>query len=244
MKAKKDIMEEEGNSRIFSSLKLPTQFILVIWAIHLVQVVIGLDFGMYGIVPREVFGLRGVVFSPLIHDDLRHLLSNSAPLFFLSVMMMYFYRRVALRSMMMIYLMTGLAVWVFGRKVSELNPGGVIYHIGASGVVYGLVSFVFWSGIFRRSLKSIILALIVTFLYSAYLPGILPNQEGISWESHLLGAVAGIFTAYWFKEEIEADEQMPPPPWADEPGDSQYFLDRNIFEKTKVEREQEERGSW
>ncbi len=216
--------------RLISSLKFPFQFIVFLWAIHFLQVLTNFDLSAYGVYPREVFGLRGILFSPLIHKDLPHLISNSAPLFVLSAMILYFYRRVAYRSMLMIYLLTGIAVWLFARKV---------FHIGASGVIYGLVSFVFWSGIFRRSLKSIILALIVTFLYSGYFLGILPNQEGISWESHLLGGLVGIFTAYWFKEEIEADEEKQPPSWENDPQEKTYFLDRDVFEKTKKEREAE-----
>jgi membrane associated rhomboid family serine protease len=222
---------ESNTQRILSSLKLPFQFIVLIWGIHFFQVLTNTDFGGFGVYPREIFGLRGVLFAPLIHDDLRHLISNSAPLFLLAVIIMLFYRRVAVRGMAMIYLLTGVAVWLFARRV---------YHIGASGVVYGLVSFVFWSGVFRRSLKSIILALIVTFLYSGYFLGILPNQEGISWESHLLGGLVGIFTAYWYKEEIEADEQKQPPSWEEEPGEPTFFLDRDVFEKTKAERQREE----
>jgi membrane associated rhomboid family serine protease len=221
---------EQHQKRILTSLRLPFQFVVLIWAVHFFQVITSTDFGSYGLFPREFFGLRGIVFAPLIHDDLRHLISNSAPIFLLAVMIMYFYRRVAVRSMLMIYLLTGVAVWLFGRRV---------FHIGASGVVYGLVSFVFWTGIFRRSLKSIILALIVTFLYSGYFLGILPNQEGISWESHLLGGLVGIFTAYWYKEEIEADEQKEPPAWGNEPENQSFFLDRDVFEKTKEERERE-----
>lgn len=219
--------------RLISSLKFPFQFIVLIWGIHFLQVLTNFNLGPYGVYPREVFGLRGIVFSPLIHDDLRHLISNSAPLFVLSAMILYFYRRVAFRSMLMIYLLTGVAVWLFARPV---------YHIGASGVVYGLVSFVFWSGVFRRSLKSIILTLIVTFLYSGYSLGVLPNQEGISWESHLLGGLVGIFTAYWYKEEIEADEEKQVPSWENESQEKTYFLDRDVFEKTKKEREQESDG--
>ena len=221
-------MEEQRN-QIVSSLKLPFQFVVLIWAIHLFQAFTNLDFGSYGIFPREVFGLRGVVLAPLIHDDMRHLISNSAPIFLLAATIMYFYRRVAVRSMLMIYLLTGFAVWLFARKV---------FHIGASGVVYGLVSFVFWSGIFRRSLKSIVLSLIIAFLYSGYFLGILPNQEGISWESHLMGGIAGIFTAYWYKEEIEADEERQAPSWESEPEKASFFLDRDVFEKTKAEREE------
>lgn len=220
-------MQEQKN-RILSSLRLPFQFTVIMWGVFLVEAFGNLDFGAYGVYPREFFGLRGVVFAPLIHDDFKHLISNSAPVFVLSLIIMYFYRRVAVRSMMMIYLLTGFAVWLFARKV---------FHIGASGVVYGLLSFVFWSGIFRRSLQSIILALVVTVLYSGYLGGILPNQEGISWESHLMGAVVGIFTAYWYKEEIEADEHQEPPSWEGENGEASFFLDRDVFEKTKAERE-------
>ncbi len=219
---------QEQKKRILQSLRLPFQFMVVMWSVYLVEAFADLDFGAYGVFPREFFGLRGVVFAPLIHADFKHLISNSAPIFILSFIIMYFYRRVAVRSMMMISLLTGFAVWLFARPV---------FHIGASGVVYGFLSFVFWSGIFRRSLKSIILALIVTVLYSGYLSGILPNQKGISWESHLLGVVVGIFTAYWYKEEIEADEHQPPPSWEGEKEETAYFLDRDVFEKTKAERE-------
>ncbi len=220
-------MQEQKN-RILQSLRLPFKFMIVMWGVFMVEVIGDLDFGAYGVYPRAFFGLRGVLFAPLIHDDFKHLISNSAPVFVLSFIIMYFYRRVAYRSALMIYLLTGFAVWLFARPV---------FHIGASGVVYGLLSFVFWSGIFRRSLKSIILALIVTVLYSGYLNGILPNQEGISWESHLLGALVGIFTAYWYKEEIEADEHGQPPSWEGEKEAASYFLERDVFEKTKAERE-------
>jgi membrane associated rhomboid family serine protease len=219
---------QEQKKRILQSLRLPFQFMVIMWGVFLVEAILNLDFGAYGIFPRAMFGLRGVLFAPLVHDNFNHLISNSAPIFVLSFIMMYFYRRVAVRSVMMIYLLTGFAVWLFARKV---------FHIGASGVVYGMLSFVFWSGIFRRSLKSIILALIVTVLYSGYLGGILPTQEGISWESHLLGAIVGIFTAYWYKEEIEADENQQPPSWEGENQEATYFLDRDVFEKTKAERE-------
>ncbi|HHM20766.1 MAG TPA: rhomboid family intramembrane serine protease [Bacteroidetes bacterium] len=220
------------NNHLLQSIRISLQFIVILWTIHFLQISTGWDFGRYGVFPREVFGLRGILLSPLIHSDIQHLFSNSAPLFFLSVMITYFYRRIALHSMLMIYLLTGLTVWLFGRRV---------FHIGASGVVYGLVSFVFWMGIFRRSIKSVILALIVTILYSSYILGILPNQEGISWESHLLGGLTGIFTAYWYKEQMEADEETPPPPpsWEKEPSEKQFFLERDVFEKTKWERERE-----
>jgi membrane associated rhomboid family serine protease len=227
---------EENRSSLVSSLKLPFNFIVLIWVIHFIQVITPLDFSSFGILPREAFGLRGILLAPLVHDDLRHLISNSAPLFFLSVMIMYFYRRVAVRSMLMVYLLTGFAVWLFARKV---------FHIGASGVVYGLVSFVFWTGVFRRSLKSIVLALIVTILYSGYFLGILPNQEGISWESHLLGGIVGILTAWWYKEELEQDENNPPEQdETKDPAPKSFFLDRDIFDKTKHDRAKDQNSPY
>ena len=134
-----------------------------------------------------------------------------------------------MRAFWMIYLLTGLAVWIFARPVS---------HIGASGVIYGLVSFIFWNGIFRRSLRSIMLAAIVVILYSGMFMGILPEQEGISWESHLLGSIVGIFTSFWFKSELEEEEvRREDDPFADDRDqEKQFFLPRGIFEKTKAER--------
>src|SRR6056297_488768 len=149
-----------------NNVQVPLLLVGVLWGIHIVQFFTALDFGFLGVFPRRLEGLRGVVVAPLIHSDWEHLMSNSAPLLFLLVMTRMFYRKVANQSFIMIYILTGLAVWLFAR--------GRVYHIGASGVVYGLVSFVFWSGIFRRNLKSIVLALIVTFLYSGLFLGVLP----------------------------------------------------------------------
>jgi len=146
-------------------------------------------------------------------------------------MCLFFYRKVAFSSIFLIYLLTGIGVWAFGRAH--------VFHIGASGVVYGLVSFVFWTGIFRRNLKSVVLALMVTILYSGYFLGILPNQEGISWESHLIGGIVGILVAFLFKNSIEIDEHKEDP-WLNEDEKPDYFLPRDIFEKTKEERKREE----
>ena len=138
----------------------------------------------------------------------------------------------AVKSFLLIYLLTGLAVWVFARSV---------FHIGASGVVYGLVSFVFWSGVFRRSLKSIVLSLIILVTYSGYFLGVVPGQPGISWESHLYGAVVGILVAYLFKNVLEKDEE--PQPELEEHIPHDYLLPRDAFERTRAEREAE-RNFW
>lgn len=221
-------MQQDRQKNFYKSIQFPLMFLAIIWTIHLTQVIGGYDFGYYGIYPRRWFGLKGVLTGPLIHADFGHLLSNSAPLLALGGMVFYFYRRVAFRSFFMIYILTGLAVWGLADKG---------FHIGASGVVYGLVTFVMGNGLFRRNVKSVVLGLIVLFFYSGIFVGVLPNQEGVSWESHLYGAFVGLFTAYFYKEEIEADELEDQPSWANEPAASEaYFLPRDTFEKTRAER--------
>ncbi|NNF20894.1 MAG: rhomboid family intramembrane serine protease [Saprospiraceae bacterium] len=221
---------EKSAKKFFSALKFSTFLIVVIWIVHVWTQATGISLSRYGVFPREPDGLIGILTAPLVHGSWEHLISNSAPLFVTATMISFFYKRVAIPSFFFIYLLTGASVWLFGRSV---------YHIGASGVVYGLVAFIFWSGIFRRNIKSIILALIVIILYSGYLGGILPLKEGISWESHLMGGIVGIIVAYIFKGMIEKDEHKTDP-WADEENEEkQYYLPRDTFEKTKLEREME-----
>ena len=217
--------------KIQKSIQISLIFVLIIGIIHLIQVGTGIDFGYLGIHPRHFSGLIGIFLAPLIHGSFAHLFSNIFPLFLTLSAINYFYPRVSTRSFLMIYFMTGLAVWLFARNV---------YHIGASGIVYGLVSFLFWSGIFRKSLKSVIIALIVIVLYSGYITGILPNQEGISWESHLIGGLIGIFTAYYFKNELEEDE-MEQLAYKNRSLDSDHskspYFNPDVFSITKIERE-------
>ena len=211
------------------SLRFPALVIGVLWLVHLYQHVSGFDPGLYGIMSRRVWGLTGIFTGPLVHGSWGHLVSNTFPMFVLTAITFYFYRKVAMPAFWMIYFLTGTSVWLLARPVS---------HIGASGVVYGLLSFIFWNGIFRRSLRSIILAGIVMIVYSGMFLGLLPDQEGISWESHLLGSVAGIFTAFWFKTELEDEEaDAHRHLYVDERGqEKQFFLPRDTFEKTKVQR--------
>jgi membrane associated rhomboid family serine protease len=221
-------------SRLYESLSLPFKFVITIWLVHMVQYVLHLDLGRFGVYPREIFGLRGIFLSPFIHADFGHLLANTPPLFVLSAMMMFFYRRVAISAIALIYLLTGAAVWTFGREV---------FHIGASGVIYGMAGFVFFTGVFRRNVKSIALALLVAFYYGSMIYGIFPGQEGVSWESHLLGALAGVFASFVFKHAVERDEERQAPSWANDPRYNQqnFFLERDTFDLTKAERERQHR---
>ena len=221
---------EKEALQLLNATRVPILLVVVLWCIHIANVVWRLNLGQYGVFPRALDGIRGIFLSPFIHGDFQHLFSNSFPVFFLTFMISYFYRKIAVSSIFIIYLLTGIFVWLFGREV---------YHIGASGVAYGMVSFVFWSGLFRRNVRSIVLALVVLFLYQGYFLGIMPNQEGISWESHLLGAVAGIIVSFIFKGVKEEDEERSVA-WETPDEPERLFLPRDTFEKTKAERYYEE----
>lgn len=231
-----DATIQNQENQLVKSVKVPLYLLALMWIVHIFQAVTTIDLAYLGLYPRVPFGLRGVFFAPFLHGDFQHLISNSVPFFVLTTMVFFFYRRVATKSFIMMYLLTGIAVWIFGRSV---------FHIGASGVVYALAGFMIFSGFFRRNIKAIILALIVVFLYGGMIWGVLPIQPGVSWESHLLGAIVGVITAYWYKEDIEADEVKKTYSWENESEslDQPYFFERDIFDKTKEERMREKESN-
>jgi len=212
---------------LVGSLRTSALVVAVLWILHLLQRLVSVDLGVWGIYPRTVSGLRGILLGPWIHGDWAHLISNTPPLFALLTLVTYFYRRVAIPAFFLIFLLTGLGVWVFGRPV---------FHIGASGVVYGLVAFVFWLGVFRRNGKSIALALLVAFYYGSMVLGVLPGQSGISWESHLLGALAGVFTAFLlrdFREPSAYRERLRQEVFRHQ--EKTYFLPRETFKGERAD---------
>ena len=241
------MIPEEENNRFVKSLQLPVILILIMLVIHIVKQFTDFEFIYWGIFPRKLYGLKGILTAPLIHGSWKHLFSNAVPFLSLLGVSMYFYRIVAVRGLVMIWILTGGAVWLLGNFFD--NETGNFSHIGASGVVYGLVAFVFWNGVFVKSRESIVLALVVLVLYGGMFAGILPDQPGISWESHLFGGLLGIFAAYFYKndllDEVERLKKLEAPQtWGEgfevQTGTGPYFLPRDVFEKTKEERRREE----
>ena len=156
------------------------------WAIFSIELYLHLDFGFLGIYPRTLFGMIGILTSPMIHGSVLHLTSNTLPLLFLGGTLYYFYDKIAARVFLQCYLFTGVLVWIFARP---------FYHIGASGLIYGLAFFLISFGLFRKDFRSLTISIVVVLLYGGIIYGLLPNQPGVSWESHVLGAVVGISTA-------------------------------------------------
>jgi membrane associated rhomboid family serine protease len=179
-------------SKLFFSLLYPTLFVMLLWGLKLYEVVEHVNLSIYGLYPRRINGLLGILTAPLLHANFTHLLSNTFPLLILGSIIFYFYRTIAFQVFFWVYIMTGIWVWVAARDA---------YHIGASGIIYGFITFLFFSGVFRKDTRLLSLSLFITFLYGGAVWGVLPIQKGVSWESHLLGSLAGLITAYYFRKE-------------------------------------------
>jgi len=194
---------------------LTLSFIFILWIIKLIEWVKEVDLGFYGILPRTLKGSIGIITGPLIHGDAIHLMSNTIPLIILGIGLFYFYHKIALEVFIWIYLASGFWVWIVGREA---------YHIGSSGLVYGLVMFIFWGGILRRNPRSLAISLIIFFLYGGMIYGLFPVDESVSWESHIMGSVAGIFLAFYFKKM---------PIYLGERDELNKFTDENEEDSTK-----------
>lgn len=185
--------------RFYHSLVFPGFFLFLIWFIKFVEFGFETDLRFLGIYPHSINGLIGIITSPLVHADINHLFDNSIPVFLLSLAIFYFYREVAYRVFSIIYLVTGILVWIFAREA---------YHIGASGLIYGFASFLFVSGIIRKNRNLLAISLLVVFLYGSLVWGLFPYDYKISWESHLMGAVTGVVVAIVYRKEgPESDMQ-------------------------------------
>ena len=224
--------------KIFRSFVLPFLFVFLLWVIWAVEVIGNYELGFLGIYPLRWTGLVGILTAPLIHADFSHLVSNSVPLLVLGSALFYFYRDLALRIFLWVYLLTGVWVWLAARPA---------YHIGASGLVYGLAVFIFASGVIRKHTGLMAVALVVVFLYGSLVWGIFPEffpEKNISWESHLLGMVAGLILAVYYRKEgpqrrkyeweveEELEEQMKQQQM--EPGEEGEGQDTNEFWNTTI----------
>lgn len=162
------------------------------WLVKAFEYFSKIDLIFLGIFPRDVNSLSGIFTSPFIHGDFNHLISNTMPIFFLSVAIQYFYRKLAYRIIFLTWIFVGISVWLGGRYS---------WHIGASGLVYAFASFLFFSGILSKDRNLIAVSLLTIFLYGGLIWGVLPTNTNISWESHLYGFVIGFILAFFLGKE-------------------------------------------
>jgi membrane associated rhomboid family serine protease len=176
----------------------PLFFVLSIWMVFWMQVRFFPSIKRLGVYPQQMEGLLGIFTSPFIHADIEHLYHNSIPLFILSVALFYFYRKISWKVIIFGIILSGLFTWVIGRPAN---------HIGVSGLVYVLVSFIFFKGIFAKHFRLIALSLIVIFLYGSMIWYAFPVKDGMSWEGHLGGLLSGLLFAIVFRKAIAKPER-------------------------------------
>jgi len=174
---------DRARSNFRLAFKLALCFVALLWLVELLNWTLDLGVSDLGVRPRDIRGLPGIFVAPLVHASAEHLIANTVPLLVLGTAMLYLYPNAALRVLPMIYFGPGIAVWLFAR-------GGT--HVGASGIIYGLVSYIFVAGLIRRDRRAIAASLLVSFLYGASVWGTLPIAREISWETHLAAALLGL----------------------------------------------------
>lgn len=205
---------QEGNT--LEAIMYPVLLLVLMWSVYLFQRIAPTPLYQWGILPHEISGLRGVLFSPLLHStsDFWHIVNNSTPIAILLGTLIYFYREIAAKVFFISWLSSGILVWTFAE-----NNGA--YHIGMSSVIYALAGFLFISGTLRKYRPLQAISLFVTFMYGSMIWGLFPVQERVSWEGHLTGFMTGIVLAILFKEkgpqapkyqyEIEKELGIEPP---------------------------------
>lgn len=204
---------ERARANFRLAARISLGFVALLWLIGLLNWGFDLQLARFGIRPRELAGLPGILLAPLLHAGFAHLLANSLPLLVLGTVMLHLYPNSAVKVIPAVYLGPGIAVWLFARAS---------VHLGASGLIYGLVSYIFVAGLIRRDKRAIAASLLVCFLYGALVWGVLPIQPGVSWETHLAGALIGLALALalrrldmpprkhydWEDEEDEGEDEQ------------------------------------
>lgn len=203
--------------KILLAFAIPLLILFILYVLRTMESFMNWDFITWGIYPREIKGIAGIFTSPLIHADWGHLFANTLPLLFLSWCLFYFYRDLGFGIFFFIWLVSGILTFIIGK------PG---WHIGASGIIYALAFFLFFSGILRKYVPLVALSLLITFLYGSLIWNMFPQFASIStsWEGHLGGAVAGVAAAILFRNK----GPQRPEPFKDEE-------DINIEENTEEE---------
>ena len=191
-------------------------FISFLWLLLFLDITLDLQFYKLGVYPLKLEGLTGILLSPLIHSSVKHLFSNTIPLLVLMWCLFYFYSEIAYKTFLLLWLLSGLFTWIIGREA---------WHIGASGIVYSLSSFLFFSGLFRKHIPLIAISLIVAFLYGSNVWNMLPwsmyLDATVSWEGHLSGGVSGLITAIIYRNH---GPQKPLKEWIDEDEEEEDFF--------------------
>ena len=181
--------------KIIYAFAFPVLLVLLLWIIWLLEQGLGADWHRWGIFPGTGRGLWGILTGPLVHSGIKHLFSNSVPLLILGWCLFYFYKELGLAVLPASWILSGIFTWCLGRES---------WHIGASGLIYALSFFLFFSGVFRKYIPLMAVSLLVAFLYGSMVWNMFPVAElvdpQVSWEGHLSGAISGLVCAIVFRK--------------------------------------------
>ena len=162
------------------------------WCVKIIELKLGVSFIQYGVFPNKINGLKGILCAPFIHQDYTHLINNTYPILILGGFLFFSYRKIAIQIFILLFFISGLFLWFIGRES---------FHIGASGIIYALSSFLFFSGLIRKNSNLSALSLIVVFLYGSMFWGMIPSNTSVSWEGHFSGFLAGILLAIIYRKK-------------------------------------------
>lgn len=197
----------------------PLVFVILIWLVFGFEKFHEYNFVHFGIYPRTIDGVTGILTYPFIHSDINHIANNTVPLIILGTAIFYFYKPIAWKLILWTWLLSGFWTWVAARDA---------WHIGASMLIYGFAGFLFFSGIIRKNVKLTAISLLVVFLYGSMVWGIFPIDYTVSWEGHLFGSIAGAYLSVYFRKEGPQKEIYS---WEEEDNNA----DINIVESGKDE---------
>ncbi len=175
--------------KIRQNLRTAFAAVAILWLVYFLNLILVIDLRLYGIAPRDIDGLTGILAAPFLHVDIQHLIANSGVLFILLAVSLSYSRAQTLKAVMIMILLGGGLVWLFGMA-------GTI-HIGASGIIFGLIGYLICLGLFRRNWKAVMISVAIFLLYGGALYSLLIFVPGISWSGHLFGFISGIVAAWW-----------------------------------------------
>lgn len=214
-------------SRFRASIVVSALFVLFLWIVKALELISGNAFYKLGLLPRNLTGIKGIFLAPLIHSYFNHLINNSISIFILLVALVYFYKDLWYKIFFQSWVLSGIMVWIGARQN---------YHIGCSGLVYALASFIFFSGVFRKNANLMAVSLLVVFLYGGMIWGVLPIFHKISWEYHLFGGITGMVLSLIYRNEGPKPKKWE---WTDsveeEDDEEPYWLEDEVRDSEKKE---------
>jgi membrane associated rhomboid family serine protease len=170
------------------------------WIVFLYEIKYGANFNHYSIYPRRIDSLFGILASPFLHSDVSHITNNTLSFFVLMLLLRFFYSKVYFQVFIFGLLVSGIFTWLFARSA---------YHLGMSGVIYVLASFIISKSLFSKQYNLIALSFVVIFIYGSMIWYVFPIDKSISWEGHLSGLITGILLSFCYKNDIKASPQIP-----------------------------------